>query len=214
MFSIGIALSGITSGTLLGLFTIGMVRRLRSSVIKCITNFSLRYRFPKSSTPKALCGDRLCQFWLSRSSPSAHRSISMKATYATRLFHSMSSNATHPLESRERNFFIAVCIYLELSEFLGQQMQLFTSRTQVSITRRSIGFSASTTCTTGTSRQLAMETNSNSISFNTFSSVIGTVLVILVGYPISLLTGGTKDLDPMLLSPLFRRFYKRNLEKS
>jgi hypothetical protein len=38
--------------------------------------------------------------------------------------------------------------------------------------------------------------------------------VILVGYPISILTGGTKDLDPMLLSPPFRRFYKANLEKS
>lgn len=46
------------------------------------------------------------------------------------------------------------------------------------------------------------------------SSLIGTVLVIIVGYPISLMSGGTKDLDPKLLSPLFRRFYNLNLEKS
>lgn len=38
--------------------------------------------------------------------------------------------------------------------------------------------------------------------------------MIIVGYPISILTGGTKDLDPKLLSPLFRQFYKKNLEKS
>jgi hypothetical protein len=47
-----------------------------------------------------------------------------------------------------------------------------------------------------------------------YSSLIGTLLVILVGYPVSLFTGGTKDLDPKLLSPLFRRFYKSNLEKT
>lgn len=40
------------------------------------------------------------------------------------------------------------------------------------------------------------------------------MLVALVGYPISIMTGGTKNLDPKLLSPLFRRFYKDNLEKS
>lgn len=45
-------------------------------------------------------------------------------------------------------------------------------------------------------------------------SLIGAVLVALIGYPISVMTGGTKNLDPKLLSPLFRRFYKANLEKS
>lgn len=50
-------------------------------------------------------------------------------------------------------------------------------------------------------------------AFSNFS-VIGTLLVIIVGYPISLMTGGTKDLDPKLLSPLFRRFYNVNLERS
>lgn len=28
------------------------------------------------------------------------------------------------------------------------------------------------------------------------------------------MTGGTKNLDPKLLSPLFRRFYNANIEKS
>jgi hypothetical protein len=45
-------------------------------------------------------------------------------------------------------------------------------------------------------------------------SLIGALLVALVGYPISMITGGTKDLDPKLLSPLFRGFYETNLEKS
>jgi hypothetical protein len=45
-------------------------------------------------------------------------------------------------------------------------------------------------------------------------SLIGALIVSIVGYPISLLTGGNKDLDPKLLSPLFRRFYKTNIEKS
>lgn len=48
----------------------------------------------------------------------------------------------------------------------------------------------------------------------TFFSLIGTLLVAFVGYPISIITGGTKNLDPKLLSPVFRRFYKMNLEKS
>jgi solute carrier family 5 (sodium-coupled monocarboxylate transporter), member 8/12 len=46
-----------------------------------------------------------------------------------------------------------------------------------------------------------------------YYSLIGAILVAVVGYPISILTGGTKNLDPKLLSPLFRRFYKLNLEK-
>lgn len=47
-----------------------------------------------------------------------------------------------------------------------------------------------------------------------YYSLIGTLLVAFVGYPISMMTGGTKNLDPKLLSPMFRRFYKVNLEKS
>lgn len=46
------------------------------------------------------------------------------------------------------------------------------------------------------------------------SSLIGALLVSIVGYPVSLLTGGTQNLDPKLLSPIFRRFYKSNLEKT
>lgn len=46
-----------------------------------------------------------------------------------------------------------------------------------------------------------------------YYSIIGTVLVAVCGYPISLLSGGTKDLDPKLLSPLFRGSYKPQIEK-
>ena len=41
-----------------------------------------------------------------------------------------------------------------------------------------------------------------------YYSLIGTLLVALCGYPISILTGGTENLDPKLLSPLFRGSYK------
>lgn len=46
-----------------------------------------------------------------------------------------------------------------------------------------------------------------------YYSIIGTLLVAVVGYPISILTGGTKNLDPKLLSPLFRDGFKPQIEK-
>jgi hypothetical protein len=46
-----------------------------------------------------------------------------------------------------------------------------------------------------------------------YYSFIGTVLVAVCGYPISILTGGTENLDPKLLSPLFRGSYKPKIEK-
>lgn len=46
----------------------------------------------------------------------------------------------------------------------------------------------------------------NNLFFSTFHfSLIGALLVAIVGYPISILTGGTKNLDQNLLSPLFRK---------
>lgn len=47
-----------------------------------------------------------------------------------------------------------------------------------------------------------------------YYSFIGTLLVAVIGYPISILTGGTTDLDPKLLSPLFRRFYYAEHKKT
>lgn len=44
--------------------------------------------------------------------------------------------------------------------------------------------------------------------------MIGALLTACIGYPISLLTGGNPNMDPKLLSPLFRRFYKSNMEKT
>ena len=38
-----------------------------------------------------------------------------------------------------------------------------------------------------------------------YYSFLGTVLVAVVGYPISIITGGTKDLDYKLLAPIFRK---------
>jgi hypothetical protein len=47
-----------------------------------------------------------------------------------------------------------------------------------------------------------------------YYSLIGTILVAACGYPISILTGGTENLDPKLLSPLFRGSYKPEIEKA
>lgn len=45
-----------------------------------------------------------------------------------------------------------------------------------------------------------------------YYSLIGTLLVAICGYVISIATGGNENLDPKLLSPLFRRFYKPEIE--
>ena len=47
-----------------------------------------------------------------------------------------------------------------------------------------------------------------------YYSLIGTLLVAICGYVISIATGGNENLDPKLLSPLFRRFYKLEMEKT
>jgi hypothetical protein len=38
-----------------------------------------------------------------------------------------------------------------------------------------------------------------------YYSVLGIVILALVGYPVSLLTGGTKNLDEKLLAPFLRK---------
>jgi hypothetical protein len=47
-----------------------------------------------------------------------------------------------------------------------------------------------------------------------YYSLIGAVLFTIVGYPISLLTGGTKSLDERLISPFVRKYYKKQLVKN
>ena len=46
-----------------------------------------------------------------------------------------------------------------------------------------------------------------------YYSLIGTILVAVCGYPISILTGGVKDLDENLLAPMFRQKQKPEDEK-
>lgn len=46
-----------------------------------------------------------------------------------------------------------------------------------------------------------------------YYSLIGTILVCVCGYVISILTGGTENLDPKLLAPMFRKNYKPQIEK-
>lgn len=38
-----------------------------------------------------------------------------------------------------------------------------------------------------------------------YYSLLGTLLVAIVGYPISIISGGTKNLDQKLLAPIFRK---------
>ncbi len=47
-----------------------------------------------------------------------------------------------------------------------------------------------------------------------YYSLIGAIIFTVVGYPISLLTGGTKDLDERLISPIIRKYYKKLLVKN
>jgi len=46
-----------------------------------------------------------------------------------------------------------------------------------------------------------------------YYSLIGTILVAVCGYLISILTGGVKDLDEKLLAPMFRKKPKLEAEK-
>lgn len=47
-----------------------------------------------------------------------------------------------------------------------------------------------------------------------YYSTIAQVIVILVGYPVSILTGGCDDLDERLLAPFIRQFYKNTKTSS
>jgi hypothetical protein len=47
-----------------------------------------------------------------------------------------------------------------------------------------------------------------------YYSLIGSIIFTIVGYPISLLTGGTRSLDERLISPIARRFFRKKLLKS
>lgn len=46
-----------------------------------------------------------------------------------------------------------------------------------------------------------------------YYSIVGTLLVGIVGYPVSIMTGGTQNLDHQLLAPIFRKLYKNEYEK-
>ena len=46
-----------------------------------------------------------------------------------------------------------------------------------------------------------------------YYSVLGTAIVFIVGYPISILTGGTNNLDAKLLAPFIRNSYIKTQEK-
>ncbi|CAO1405272.1 unnamed protein product [Diamesa tonsa] len=47
-----------------------------------------------------------------------------------------------------------------------------------------------------------------------YYSIVGTLLVAIVGYPVSIMTGGTQNLDHQLLAPIFRKLYKKENEKN
>jgi sodium-coupled monocarboxylate transporter 8/12 len=47
-----------------------------------------------------------------------------------------------------------------------------------------------------------------------YYSFLGSILVAIVGYPISILTGGNKELDEKLLAPVVRRLFQRKSNKN
>ena len=47
-----------------------------------------------------------------------------------------------------------------------------------------------------------------------YYSLLGSLIVLVVGYPISIFTGGTKDLDEKLLAPFLRKSYRKNVKKN
>jgi sodium-coupled monocarboxylate transporter 8/12 len=47
-----------------------------------------------------------------------------------------------------------------------------------------------------------------------YYSFLGSILVAIVGYPISILTGGNKELDEKLLAPVARKLFQRKSNKN
>lgn len=45
-----------------------------------------------------------------------------------------------------------------------------------------------------------------------YYSLLGALIVLVVGYPISIFTGGTKNLDEKLLAPFLRKSYRKNVK--
>jgi Na+/proline symporter len=105
VFSIGIALSGISSGPLLGLFTMGMVRFLIFMVLIDVARISreahLLFRFQRDSIRRVRCGVRSYQ-----SHPLVLSLLELKSTlsteiFSTKLFLSTSNSVTYRHESME-----------------------------------------------------------------------------------------------------------------
>lgn len=152
IFSLAIALSGVTAGPLLGLFTLGMI-------------------FPKANKQGALYGS-----------------------------------------------IVALVTMTVLG--LGAQFAIAGDMLKYpSLPFRTDG------CEAGDFPSWNITSNSSSIIYNEFFdnstvpwffrigfmyySLIGTLIVLIIGYPISLLTGGCSDLDARLLTPIVRRFYTK-----
>ncbi|CRK91471.1 CLUMA_CG005138, isoform A [Clunio marinus] len=155
VFSIGIALSGLSSGTLLGLFTMGMISE-------------------KFNTKGALWGSIVSITIVTIITVGAQINIySGNLRYETLPFNIEQCDASlHFHEMSHLNS----SVYVE-------------------------NFNADNSSIPWIFRINYM-----------YYSLIGTILVIIVGYPISLMTGGTKNLDQKLLSPLFRRSHVNELE--
>lgn len=201
VFSIGIAFSGITSGTLLGLFTMGMISE-------------------KFNTKGALVGSIVSTFVVGVIAIGAQISIfNGELKYESLPFNV--GECENPLNKGNLLTWVAqkranlkmwkifLCLLKKKTWNLS-----FAGRTEHSmlriwalITRQSIGFLGSITCTTGEweKERTKFAMGGKCWKFLSRFSLIGAILVAVVGYPISVLTGGTKNLDQNLLSPLCRK---------
>ncbi|CAG9809480.1 unnamed protein product [Chironomus riparius] len=155
VFSIGIAFSGITSGTLLGLFTMGMVSR----------------RF---NTTGALWGSVISLVVVS-----------------------------FIMIGAQINIYKGNLQYESLPFNVEQCTQMLQ---QSNVTNSMMN------STIATKTHYCENENFNNESVHwifrinyMYYSLIGTILVAVCGYPISILTGGVKDLDENLLAPMFRQ---------
>ena len=176
-FSIGIALSGITSGTLLGLFTMGMVS-------------------DKFNTKGALWGSFVSIVVVSVIAFGAQIHIFEKNL----LYETLPFN----IEQCDAKTIDGVIRCVESYDIFVRNYTKYCSTSSLANSTVYI-------------QNAGVDNSSVHWIFRInymYYSLIGTILVAVVGYPISIMSGGTKNLDPKLLSPIFRRFYNLNLEKS
>lgn len=162
IFSLAISIVGVTAGTLLGMFTLGMA-------------------FPKANRHGAFWGSIVSIVFVTFLSTGAQLAI-----------------ANNQLKYESLSFRTDGCEAMGYTNYSSSSKFIGIQNSTVHIYNK--GFDNS-------------EVHWLFRLGFMYYSLIGTLVVFLVGYPVSLMTGGCPELDERLLAPLPRKLYLNSLKK-